>query len=349
MKKILSAVSLILILSIISACTLGGNEGDNVSDKNASNDTVTSGSGEHVIEVSYTTPETGATHIGMEKFKELLEEKTGGDAVVELYPNGQLYESEREAIEATQSGNVEMTVAASAPVAGFDEKFLALDLPFIFPDHETAYEALDGELGQELLDGLPDIGLTGLGYGETGMRQFTNSEHPIESPEDMEGMKLRTMENEVHIDTFEEYGANASPFAFGELYSALQQNTYDAMDNPINLIDQMKFYEVQDYLTISDHAYTATVAFMNDDFFNDLPEEIQEAVQEALDESMDYQREEAREQDEEGLEVIKDEMEINELDEEQKEEFIEAAEPIFDKYEDEIGSDLMEKARSYRE
>src|SRR5699024_4899713 len=112
-------------------------------------------------------------------------------------------------------------------------------------------------------------------------------------------------------------------------YSALQQNTYDAMDNPINLIDQMKFYEVQDYLTISDHAYTATVAFMNDDFFNDLPEDIQEAVQEALDESMDYQREEAREQD--------------------KEEFIEAAEPIFDKYEEEIGSDLMEKARSYRE
>src|SRR5699024_3743438 len=129
MKKILSAVSLILILSMISACTLGSNEGNNVSDKNSSNDTVTSRSGEHVIEVSYTTPEAGATHIGMEKFKELLEEKTGGDAVVELHPNGQLYESEREAIEATQSGNVEMTVAASAPVAGFDEKFLALDLP----------------------------------------------------------------------------------------------------------------------------------------------------------------------------------------------------------------------------
>src|SRR5699024_921930 len=349
MKKILSAAILMFTLATVSACTLGGNEGDNISDESSSDETETSGSGEQVIEVSYTTPETGATHIGMEKFKELLEEKTGGDAVVELYPNGQLYESEREAIEATQSGNVEMTVAASAPVAGFDEDFLAIDLPFIFPDHDTAYEALDGDLGQELLDGLPEIGLVGLGYGETGMRQFTNSDHPIEAPEDMDGMKIRTMENEVHIDTFEEYGANASPFAFGELYSALQQNTYDAMDNPINLIDQMKFYEVQDYLTISDHAYTATVAFMNDDFFNDLPEDIQEAVQEALDESMDYQREEAREQDEEGLEVIKDEMEINELDEEQKEEFIEAAEPIFDKYEEEIGSDLMEKARSYRE
>lgn len=349
MKKILTNVILMFMLVMVSACTLGGNEGNNISDENSSDETETSGSGEHVIEVSYTTPETGATHIGMEKFKELLEEKTSGDVVVELYPNGQLYDSEREAIEATQSGNVEMTVAASAPVAGFDEDFLALDLPFIFPDHDTAYEALDGDLGQDLLDGLPEIGLVGLGYGETGMRQFTNSDHPIEKPEDMNGMKIRTMENEVHIDTFEEYGANASPFAFGELYSALQQNTYDAMDNPINLIDQMKFYEVQDYLTISNHAYTATVAFMNDDFYNDLPEDIQEAVQEATDESMDYQREEARSQDEEGLEVIKDEMEINELSDEQKEEFIEAAEPIFDKYEEVIGSDLMEQARSYRE
>src|SRR5699024_3254270 len=126
----------------------------------------------------------------------------------------------------------------------------------------------------------------------------------------------------------EEYGANASPFAFGELYSALQQNTYDGMENPINLVDQMKFYEVQDYLTISNHAYTATVAFMNEDFYNDLPEDIQDAVKDATLESMDYQREQARQQDEEGLEVIEEHMNINELSYEEKEKFIEAAEPI---------------------
>lgn len=349
MKKTFSIISLLLMMMVISACTLGssteqGNDNNSDSD-NAKEET--EGSGEHVIGVSYTTPETGATHIGMEKFKELLEEETDGDAVVELYPNGQLYASEREAVEAAQAGNVEMTVAASAPVAGFDERFMALDLPFIFPDHETAYEALDGEFGQELLDGLPEIGLRGLGYGETGMRQFSNSKNPIETPSDLEGLKIRSMENEVQIDTFEAYGANASPFAFGELYSALQQNTYDGMDNPINLIDQMKFYEVQDYLTISNHAYTATVAFMNDDFFNDLPEDIQDAVQDTLLESMDYQREEARKQDEEGMEVIEENMEVKELSSEQKKEFIDKAEPIFEKYEDVIGSDLMDLARSY--
>src|SRR5690625_2807672 len=260
MKKIIGVFTLAIMMIMMTACTLGASNDTEENSEEGSNET--SESGEYVIGVTYTTPETGATHIGMENFKELVEERTDGDIVVELYPSGQLYASEREAIEAAQAGNIEMTVAASAPVAGFDERFLALDLPFIFPDHETAYEALDGELGQTLLDGLPDIGLVGLAYGETGMRQFSNSTRPIETPEDLEALKIRTMENEVHIDTLSEYGSNASPFAFGELYSSLQQNVYDGMENPLNLIDQMKFYEVQEYLTISNHAYTATVAFM---------------------------------------------------------------------------------------
>ncbi len=348
MRKALGISTLILMMLFMTACTLGASNDGKSEEKDSSDDTKElAGSGEYTIGVTYTTPESGATHIGMEKFKELVEDKTDGEVMVELYPNGQLFASEREAVEAAQAGNVEMTIAASAPVAGFDERFLALDLPFIFPDHETAYEALDGELGQTLLEGLNDIGLVGLGYGETGMRQFSNSKTAIESPEDLKGLKIRTMENEVHIDTFNEYGANASPFAFGELYSSLQQNVYDGMENPINLIDQMKFYEVQEYLTISNHAYTATVAFMNEDFFDSLPEDIQEQVKESALESMDYQREIARQQDDEGLEVIEEVMEINELTPEQKEVFIETAEPIFDKYEDSIGTELMELARSY--
>lgn len=352
MKKILASTVLLAVMFVVSACTLGStteNDGESSSSSSKSESTEAAGSAEYVIGVAYTTPETGATHLGMEKFKELVEEKTGGEVVVELYPNGQLHASEREAIEAVQAGNIEMTVAASAPVAGFDSRFLVLDLPFLFPDHETAYEALDGELGQQLLDGLTEYDLVGLAYGETGMRQMTNSSHPIESPKDLDGLKIRTMENEVHIDTFNEYGANASPFAFGELYSALQQNIYDGMENPINLIDQMKFYEVQDYLTISNHAYTATVAFMNLDFFNSLTEDFQTAVKESALESMDYQRGIARQQDEDGLEVVQEHMEINELSFDQRQQFFEAAEPIYEKYENRIGSELLELARSYSE
>ena len=355
MKNLLSILALMTVLLLLSACTIGSEDDGDASSEESSDATETdesteaTGSGEYSISVSYTTPESGSTHIGMENFKELAEEKTNGEVEIELYPNGQLYASEREAIEAVQAGTVEMTVAASAPVVGFDERFLAIDLPFIFPDHETAYEALDGELGQTLLDGLPEIGLAGLAYGETGMRQMTNNSHPIESPEDLDGLQIRTMENDVHINTFNEYGASASPFPFGELYSALQQNMYDGMENPINLIDQMNFYEVQDYLTISNHAYTATVAFINNDYFENLPEDIQSSLKEAALESMDYQREVARQQDEEGMENIEGEMEVNELSEEQRQQFIEAAEPIFERYEDDIGSDLMELTRSYSE
>lgn len=357
MRKLLLISSFVFMLMVMTACTLGASNDDGEKDADGATDdaeateeaeeTESSGSGEYTIGVTYTTPETGATHIGMEEFKKLVEEKTGGDVLVELYPSGQLYASEREAIEAAQAGNIEMTVTASAPVAGFDKRFLALDLPFIFPDHETAYEALDGDLGTELLDGLPEIGLVGLAYGETGMRQFSNSKQPIETPDDIKGLKIRTMENEVHIDTFNEYGSNASPFAFGELYSALQQNVYDGMENPINLIDQMKFYEVQEYLTISNHAYTATVGFMNGDFFDSLPEEYQEMVKEAALESMDLQRETARQQDDDGMPNIEESMEVIELTPEQKQVFIDKAEPIFKKYEESIGTELMELARSY--
>lgn len=345
-NKLIRLSCLIFVVMLMSACTLGATS-ENKSDNDSKKDAKTTTAAEYTVGITYTTPESGSTHMGMEKFKELVEDKTEGAVAVELYPGGQLYASEREAIEAAQAGNIEMTVAASAPVAGFDKRFLVLDLPFIFPDHETAYEALDGDLGQQLLDGLPEIGLVGLAYGETGMRQLSNSNRPVESPEDLKGLKIRTMENEVHIDTFNEYGSNASPFAFGELYSALQQNIYDGMENPLNLIDQMKFYEVQDYLTISNHAYTATVGFMNAEFFNSLPEDFQTILKDSAVEAMDYQRGIARQQDEEGLEVIKENMEINELTDEQRQKFIDVAEPIFKKYEDSIGTELMELARSY--
>lgn len=355
MRKWLLLSSLVLLVLLFAACG-GSSEGEETSDEETADESTeateeTEGTdGEsHTFGITYTTPETGSTHLGMERFKELVEEGSNGQITVELYANGQLYASEREAIEAVQAGNIEMTVTASAPVAGFDKRFIALDLPFIFPDHKTAYEALDGELGQTLLDGLPEIGLVGLAYGETGMRHFTNNSRPIEKPEDMEGLKYRVMENEVHIDTFSAYGADASPFAFGELYSALQQNVYDGMDNPLNLIDQMKFYEVQDYLTISNHSYTATVGFMNLDFFEGLSEDQQQLLKDSASEAMDYQREIARQQDDEGLEIIQEHMEINELSPEQKLLFIDAAEDVFAKYEEEIGSELMELARSYSE
>lgn len=332
-KNIGFALALLLLLS---ACGRPNDQSPSIS----------SGEEEtYTIRMAYLVPEEHSAHIQSLKFKEKLEEESNGRLIVELYPNGQLYGSDREAIEAVQLGNLEMTIPAVAPLASFNEKFLVFDLPFLFNDYDAAYSALDGELGQELLDSLEQNDLKGLVFGENGFRHVSNNEKPIESPEDMTGLKLRTLENPLHTDTFKAFGANASPFAFGELYTALQQGTYDAMECPISLYYTNKFYEVQDYLTLTGHVYAAAIVLANNDFYNSLPSDLQELVVEASEEFRDEQRALAQQQDVEFLEQLKAEgMQVNDLTTEQRDEFRQAAQSVYEKYESQIGKDLIDRA-----
>ncbi|WNS75768.1 DctP family TRAP transporter solute-binding subunit [Bacillus sp. DTU_2020_1000418_1_SI_GHA_SEK_038] len=311
-------------------------------------ESTSSGDGEkkvHTLRIAYLVSEEQSTHLAAVDFKEKLEKESDGRLKVELYPNGQLYGSDREAIEAVQLGNIEMTIPALAPLASFNKKFMVFDLPFLFNNNEAAYKALDGELGQDLLKELEKNDLKGLVFGENGFRHMSNNNGPIESPEDLKGIKFRTLENPVHTDTFSSFGANASPFAFGELYTALQQKTYDAMEAPISLYYTNKFYEVQKYLTMSGHVYAATILLVNNNFYNSLPEDLQQLVTAKAEEFRDEQRQLAQKQDVEFLEKLKESgMEINELSTEQREKFREAAKAVYDKHVPSIGEDLVNKA-----
>lgn len=329
LKKI---IVLLLISVVVTAC---GNSGD---DSESSN-----GDSQHTIRLAHVVAEDQASHIAAETFKEKIESESDGEIEVEIYPNGSLYQSEREAIEAVQIGNIEMTITASAILSSFDEDFKVFDLPFLFDNHEAAYKGLDGEAGQELLDDLDKEGLKGLVFAENGFHNISNNEGPINSPEDLEGLKIRTMESEIHTDTFNAFGANASPLAFGELYTALQQGTYDAIAVPISIYYTGKFYEVQDYLTISNHFYVPTVALMNNDFYNDLSEDLQSIVMEASQEYREEQREISREQEEEFYEDLKENMEINELTEDELEVFRNAVDSVYEKHAPKIGEDLIEE------
>ncbi|MGM8212267.1 TRAP transporter substrate-binding protein [Virgibacillus sp. W0430] len=342
MKKIIT----LLLVSILVLTACGRPDGGS-----SSSDGEGGESGDnYTIRLAYLVSEEQSTHLAAENFKKKLEEESDGRLTVELFPNGSLYSSDREAVEAVQLGNVEMTIPALAAVSSFNKKFMVFDLPFLFDDYEAAYKALDGEMGQKLLDELSNNDLKGLVYAENGFRHISNNEGPVEAPEDLKGLKFRTMENPLQTDTFKQFGANASPFAFGELYTALQQGTYDAMEQPISLLYTNKFYEVQDYLTLSSHFYAATILLMNNDFYNNLPEDLQELVMEKAEEYRTEQREIAQKQDSEWLEILKEEgMQVNELTPEQKKAFREAVQPVYDKYTPELGEDLVNKALSANE
>ncbi|MFC5589455.1 DctP family TRAP transporter solute-binding subunit [Sporosarcina soli] len=333
MKKLLVLLSITVL--ILVAC------GRPSADSTNGEDTV------YTIRIAHLVPEEQSSHLAALTFKEKLEKESNGRLKVEIYPNGALFGSDREAIEAVQLGNLEMTIPAVAPLASFNKKFMVFDLPFIFNDHEAAYKALDGELGESLLEDLQKNSLKGLVFAENGFRHMSNHKGAITSPDDLKGMKFRTLENPVHTDTFKSFGANASPFAFGELYTALQQGTYDAMEAPISLYYTNKFYEVQEYLTLTGHVYAATILLMNNDFYNQLPEDLQALVTEASEEYRTEQREIAQGQDVEFLEKLKENgMKVNEITPEQKDAFREAAKVVYDKFTAEIGEDLVEQAKA---
>lgn len=300
--------------------------------------------GQKTIRIAYLVNPTQSSHLIMEDFKAQVEEESGGDLQVELYPSGALFPSDREAIEAVQLGNVEMTLPALASVSGFHQDFMILDLPYLFEDEDEAYSVLDGPFGQDLLDGLEDANIKGLAYGENGFRHITNNIRPVHTPKDIEGQKMRTLESPVHTDVFNAFGANASPFAFGEMYSTLQQGTYDAMESPIALLYTSNLYEVQDYMSLTSHVYMPTALLMNDDFYESLSEEHQKIVMDASEMFKDEQRQLEQQQNEEYMQEMLDAgLQVNELTDEEKQAFRDKAQPVFDKYEEMLGSELFEK------
>ena len=282
-----------------------------------------------------------AQYEALEYFKELVEENSDGRITVDLYHSSQLGD-DREMMEALQRGEQEMTCPSTAPIAPFVKEYGVFDLPFLFPTNESADYVLDGEIGQELLDKLSDIGIKGLVYWENGYRNLTNSVRAVSSPEDVEGMKVRTMENPMHLDAWRAMGANPTPMAFGELFSAMQQGVVDGQENPWGTIYLQNFFEVQDYATDTGHVYSPFVLMIAQSFWDNLPADLQDVVMDAAVKSRDENRELNRRYNREYLEELKDVMTVTELTPEQKAQFQSAVQPVYDKYSDEIGQDLID-------
>lgn len=339
-KGHLISVLLICLLLFVSACSSDGTSTSAAGGEK--------GGEQHVIRFAHIVSEDTPLHISALQFKENVEERSDGRIKVELFPNGQLFSSERETVEAIQIGNIEMSEVATPVMAGFKQEFSVFNLPFLYDSREHAYATFDGELGNTLMEMLPEISLVGLGFGENGFRHFVNNVKPIEKPEDLSGMKIRVIENKMYEDLFNSLGANASPLGFGEVYTSLQQGVFDGMDSEISVIDTAKLDEVLDYLTLSGHSFTPTISLMNQQFFKSLPEDLQAIVTEEGEKMVANERELTMETEQSMLDELKKDMEVNELTGEQVALFREKLQPIFDKYAEIVGEDLVELANKAR-
>ena len=227
--------------------------------------------------------------MGVHKFAELLAAKSGGKLKVQEYPASQLG-NELQQQAALQGGVQEMSAPATTSLAGIVKEFGLIDFPFTFSSFAQADAVLDGPLGQALIAKLPEKGLVALGYWDLGFRNATNSKHAIAKAEDFDGLKLRVIPNPVFLETFKAFKANPVPMPFAELYGALEAKAVDGQENPFSVIQSNKFYEVQKYLSATNHVYAANIVLVSKKFWDRLSPTEQRIMQEAANEARGFQR-----------------------------------------------------------
>lgn len=241
------------------------------------------------IKLAHVVNEQDSFHLAATKFKELTEKYTNGEVKVTLFPNAVLGD-ERTLLERMKMGIVDAAIITNGPFINFVPKFGAIDLPFLFRDPQHAYAVLDGPIGNQLFAEAEKQGWKGLAWAERGFRNLTNSKHPVNTPADMKGLKIRLMQNPIYVDSFKALGANAVPMAWTEALTALQQGTIDGQENPLNVIVSFKLYDSQKYMTITRHAYAPAPLIMSMKTWDKLKPAQQEAVMKAAKEAAQFER-----------------------------------------------------------
>ncbi|MBZ4652998.1 MAG: tripartite ATP-independent periplasmic transporter solute receptor, DctP family [Peptococcaceae bacterium] len=278
-----------------------------------------------------------------ERLAQLVKERTNGNVEIQVFPSSQLGD-QRDLLEGLQLGTVDATVTSSAVLAQFAPKAQVIDLPYLFRDKQHVYKVVDGPLAQEIFAGLDKVGMVYMSTWENGFRHLTNSKHPITKPEDMKGLKIRVMENKVYIEMMKALGANPTPMAMGEVFTALQQKTVDAQENPISQIFASRFYEVQKYLTLDGHTYSPSVVVFSKKTIDKLPKEYVDIIKKTAEEVRDWERKKMADDEAMMLDTCKKNgMEIIELTPEQKKAFADAMKPVWAQFENVVGKDLIEK------
>ena len=279
------------------------------------------------LKLATVTPTKHAYNEGAREFARLVKEGTNGEVVIKVYPGGQLGKGERELVEGMQMGIIDIAVTSTGPLSNFSPDMGMVDLPFLFLSNEHVDKVLDGPVGRKLLDDLEKANLKGLAFMENGFRNFTNSARPLEKPEDLKGLKFRTMENPVHLASVRSLGAQAVPMSWGEVYTSLQTGVIDGQENPVAIIWVNKMNEVQKYLSLTGHFYSPAPMTMSKRKFDKLKPEWQELFIKAALEAAAYERKTIRDAEKSQIADLKSwGMDVRTVD---KQLFVEAMKPAY--------------------
>jgi tripartite ATP-independent transporter DctP family solute receptor len=299
-----------------------------------------------ILKIGYATTKESHYGVGSTVFCDEVEKGTQGRYKCQQFPSSALG-GEREQIEAVQLGTQDLVNTSTGPVGNFVPEVKIVDIPFLFRDYDHARKVMDGPIGQDILSKFPSRGIIALGWTENGFRHMTNSKRDIVKPSDAAGLKMRTMENKVHMDGYRTFGILPTPMAFPELFGALQQGTVDGQENPIPVILSSKFSQVQKYLSLTGHVYSPALLLMSPKTWGKLNDADKKVFLEAAKKAGTAQRKKVNDDENTGIaQLEKEGMKVTKVVDGSA--FREALKPAYVAYSKEFGADNIKKIQDVR-
>jgi len=280
---------------------------------------------------------------GAVKMAEEVAKRTGDKVTIQVFPNQQLG-NERDMIEGMQLGTIDLAVINTPLLASFDSRYQIFDMPFMFNDWAHVSRVVNGQIGQDLLKSLESKNLKGLAYSTAGHRHVLNYKRPIKTPDDLKGLKIRVLDNPVHVAIVNAMGANATPMQYSEVATALRQRTVDGLDSPTAAVVSEKFYETQKFMSLTGHVFTGVVYLIGMKRWNSLSPEFQKIFAEAGKLGADLETDQHNKAEVDGIELLRKQhgMTIDTVD---KGPFRARMQPVLDRFQDRVGKDLIESVR----
>ncbi len=307
---------------------------------------MSSAAAQTTMKISISVAQNSHQGVAIDTFAREVEKRTAGRYKIQAFYAGALG-AERESIEAVQLGTQELTFSSTGPVPNFVPSARILDIPFLFRDKAHARAVLDGQIGQDMLKEFEPKGFKALAWGENGVRHMTNSKRSVNAPDDLKGLKMRTMENPVHVAAYKGFGIVPTPMAFTEVFTALQQGTVDGQENPLSVIMSAKLDQVQKHLSLTGHVYSPAIFLMSKGAFDKLSAADKTAFLEAAKEGAKVGRARVDEDDTKGVAELRSKG-MTVVENVDKSKFIAALTPVNSEFEKQFGKANIDRIRAVK-